>query len=304
MKKLISAAAFVLVALFLTAPARAATWAKALDAKTTSTNSAFIPTGGANNLEVLVYSASTSTSSVPVQVCARAVAATCVAMTTVSNTTSTPTYVNGPASSYLYIPATISAGTVTVEYSMNSGPRLTGWKTFAQWGVTTSTTGDVSVAAGKAAVISNSLTLAGTDSTTMTFPGTNATVARTDAAQTFTGVQTFSSPIAGNTANTVTAKATDGAITAACGTIYITKGSALGSSTLATPTTPAQDGYTLRIVSTTAYAHVVSVASGKVNGGSNTTITFTSAAIGDSVTLQAIGGVWYVVGTTGTITVS
>lgn len=303
MKKTLCAAVLAIVA-FLSTPNAEAAWAKALDAKTTSTNSAFIPTGGANNLEVLVYSASTSTSSVPIKVCARAVAATCVAMTTVSNVSSAPTLVNGPASAYLYVPATISAGTVTVEYSMNNGARLPGWKTFDQYGVATSTTGTIAVAAGKSAAVSNSLTLAGTDSTTMTFPGTNASVARIDAAQTFTGIQTFSSPIAGNTANTVTEKATNGAISAQCGTLYITKGSALGSSTLATPTTPAQDGYKLTIVSTTAYAHVVSVASGKVNGGTNTTITFTSGAIGDSVTLQAIGGVWYVIGTTGTITLT
>ena len=46
-------------------------------------------------------------------------------------------------------------------------------------------------AASKTLGISNSITLAGTDSTTMTFPSTNATIARTDAAQTFTGLQTF-----------------------------------------------------------------------------------------------------------------
>lgn len=45
--------------------------------------------------------------------------------------------------------------------------------------------------ASKTLGISNSITLAGTDSTTMTFPSTNATIARTDAAQTFTGLQTF-----------------------------------------------------------------------------------------------------------------
>jgi hypothetical protein len=44
---------------------------------------------------------------------------------------------------------------------------------------------------GKALTLNNSLTLAGTDSTTMTFPSTNATLARTDAGQTFTGSQTF-----------------------------------------------------------------------------------------------------------------
>jgi len=37
----------------------------------------------------------------------------------------------------------------------------------------------------------NSITISGTSSTTMTLPSTTATIARTDAAQTFTGVQTF-----------------------------------------------------------------------------------------------------------------
>ncbi len=46
-------------------------------------------------------------------------------------------------------------------------------------------------ASGKVLTLSNSLTLAGTDSTVITFPSTSATVARTDAAQTFTGAQTF-----------------------------------------------------------------------------------------------------------------
>lgn len=51
--------------------------------------------------------------------------------------------------------------------------------------------GAVSVTAAKTLSVSNSLTLAGTDGTTMTFPSTNATIARTDAANTFTGNQTI-----------------------------------------------------------------------------------------------------------------
>jgi hypothetical protein len=43
----------------------------------------------------------------------------------------------------------------------------------------------------KTFAVNHSLTLAGTDSTTMTFPTTSATIARTDAANTFTGTQTF-----------------------------------------------------------------------------------------------------------------
>lgn len=53
--------------------------------------------------------------------------------------------------------------------------------------------GSVSVASGKTLTASNTLTLAGTDSTTMTFPSTSATIARTDAANSFTGSQTLES---------------------------------------------------------------------------------------------------------------
>src|ERR1022692_3284449 len=55
----------------------------------------------------------------------------------------------------------------------------------------TTGTGTLTLAASKTLTASNTLTLAGTDSTTMTFPTTSATMARTDAAQTFTGLQTF-----------------------------------------------------------------------------------------------------------------
>lgn len=46
---------------------------------------------------------------------------------------------------------------------------------------------------GKTLTVNKSITLEGTDSTTITLPTTSATIARTDALQTFTGVQTFSS---------------------------------------------------------------------------------------------------------------
>ena len=44
---------------------------------------------------------------------------------------------------------------------------------------------------GKVFTVNSTLTLAGTDSTVMTFPSTSATIARTDAANTFTGHQTL-----------------------------------------------------------------------------------------------------------------
>jgi hypothetical protein len=57
------------------------------------------------------------------------------------------------------------------------------------------TSSTLTVADGKTLTASNSLTFAGTDSTTMTFPATSATIARTDASNTFTGAQTFNSTI-------------------------------------------------------------------------------------------------------------
>lgn len=55
------------------------------------------------------------------------------------------------------------------------------------------TAATLTIADNKTVTVNNTLTLAGTDSTTMTFPTTSATIARSDAANTFTGVQTFSS---------------------------------------------------------------------------------------------------------------
>jgi hypothetical protein len=57
----------------------------------------------------------------------------------------------------------------------------------------------LTVADGKTLTANNSLTLSGTDSTTMTFPSTSATVARTDAGQTFTGDQAIAGNLTLNT---------------------------------------------------------------------------------------------------------
>jgi len=155
----------------------------------------------------------------------------------------------------------------------------------------------LTIANNKTLTASNSITLAGTDGVTLTTPSTSFTAARTDAANTFTGVQTFSSvPVfSAGVRGLGAAKATDGAISMTNGTIFITKTSALGSSTVATPTATTHDYWRLRFVSTTAYAHVLTFASGKVNGGSNTTATF-GGAIGDTCEFEAYQGIWYMVG--------
>ena len=56
--------------------------------------------------------------------------------------------------------------------------------------VTITGNGTLATTSGKTATFSNTITFQGTDATVMTFPTTNATIARTDAANTFTGHQT------------------------------------------------------------------------------------------------------------------
>lgn len=83
----------------------------------------------------------------------------------------------------------------------------------------TSTSGTVTITNAKTFSVSNTLTLAGTDGTTMTFPTTSATIARTDAANTFTGVQTMTSPVI-NTSLEL-GHATENTLTAASGVLSI-----------------------------------------------------------------------------------
>ena len=72
-------------------------------------------------------------------------------------------------------------------------------------------TASLTVFNGKTVYLSNSLNLSGTDATTMTFPSSSATIARTDAAQTFTGTQTFSGVIS-STNSTASSSTSTGAL--------------------------------------------------------------------------------------------
>jgi hypothetical protein len=156
--------------------------------------------------------------------------------------------------------------------------------------ITTPATGaTLTIADGKTLTANHSLTLAGTDSTVMTFPSTSATIARTDAAQTFTGNQTVNGAVIGNVqalsgagavdvtsfATAFTSTATGNALTLANGTVgqiktiaYVAEAAGADTGVL-TPTT--RVGYS--------------------------TITFTN--VGDSVTLQYFTQGWAVIGVRG-----
>lgn len=84
--------------------------------------------------------------------------------------------------------------------------------------------------------------------------------------------------------------------------IYLTKATALTSTTLAAPT-QAQNGKKLVITSQTAAAHVITATTllgDAVTGSPHTTATF-AAFIGASITLMASDGIWNVVSSTGVV---
>jgi hypothetical protein len=74
-------------------------------------------------------------------------------------------------------------------------------------------------AAGKTLLFNNSITLAGTDAQTYTFPTTTATLARTDAGQTFTGTQAFG-VVTGTTWNGWTLNSATVSLTGTTGQTY------------------------------------------------------------------------------------
>jgi hypothetical protein len=88
-----------------------------------------------------------------------------------------------------------------------------------------------------------------------------------------------------------------GAITVAPGT-HILKGPA-GSvtMTLASPT-GAQNGYVMKLTAATAEAYTVTCTAG-FNGGSTASDVATYGAIGDSLTIEAVNGVWNVIANEG-----
>lgn len=95
---------------------------------------------------------------------------------------------------------TVPSGSAQYVFLETAGTVAGSWGKYALIGGA----GALSVTASKSASITNSLTLSGTDSTTMTFPSTSATIARTDAGQTFTGNQAATGSVTANTGGTTT----------------------------------------------------------------------------------------------------
>lgn len=143
---------------------------------------------------------------------------------------------------------------------------------------------------GKTLTVSNSLTLAGTDSTTITFPSTSASIARTDAAQTFTGSQTFSQVLTTNNAIAASSSAATVPITSKINTVT---NDAAATLTVTMTTTSAADGQVsiVRILDHSAVAQTITWVNTE---NSNTSAPTTSNG---STTLPLTVGFMYNAGT-------
>ncbi|KKL60137.1 hypothetical protein LCGC14_2208320 [marine sediment metagenome] len=84
--------------------------------------------------------------------------------------------------------------------------------------------------------------------------------------------------------------AADGALTVGKNLVHLTKSTGVLAATLAAPTNPDMNGQSVRIVSQTAQAHVIT-ATNLINGN-NDTLTW-GGAIGDFVTLYCDGGEYF-----------
>ena len=132
---------------------------------------------------------------------------------------------------------------------------------------------------GKTLTFNNSITFAGTDATVMTFPTTSATIARTDAAQTFTGVQSMTSPAI---TTGITAVGASFALINTVATTVTFAGAATTLTVGGTPTTAITHNYSTNATAT-ATTKTVNIGTAGVAGST------TNVNIGSSVASAILG---------------
>lgn len=146
--------------------------------------------------------------------------------------------------------------------------------------------GSASIASGKTLTANNTVTLAGTDGTTMTFPSTSATIARTDAGNTFTGNQIVSNGSFSLSGNISSSAWTTNGIRYAnvSGTLTDTS----SSGTVATAYTNLFGGNTIAASNITTFTNYYTTWISSPTSGSN--VTFTNRwALGLNGPLQSSG---------------
>jgi hypothetical protein len=100
-----------------------------------------------------------------------------------------------------------AAGTTVIILAAGTSATFTALTATPTWNVSYNGT---SVATGKKLTVSKTLTFDGVDGTTMTFPDTSATLARTDAPNTFTGAQTMNTIELGQASDTTLSRSSAG----------------------------------------------------------------------------------------------
>jgi len=166
---------------------------------------------------------------------------------------------------------------------------LTG-KTYNKLTITAPANGStLTILDGKTLTVNNTITLAGTDTKIYTFPTTDATIARTDAAQTFTGTQTFSTitagTISGASGTTDIALNTAATTAAASGAINIATGT--------TTTSGATGAVTVKSGTSAGASGSVTISTGNTNNATAGAINLTGGTVssgngvGGAITIQA-----------------
>lgn len=211
--------------------------------------------------------------------------ANCVGLPIIAGTTGTLSVARGGTG------ATAATGTGNVVLA--SSPSLTTPNIGAATALTVNkitftapaTGATITITDGKTLAATHSLTLAGTDGTTMTFPSTSASVARTDAAQTFAGVQTFGGPVVEG----VQALSGAGAVNVTQPVTKFTSTATGNALTLANGV----EGQLKTIVYVAEAAGADTGVLTPTNLGAGTTITFTN--VGDACILQFLGTEWWAI---------
>ena len=192
--------------------------------------------------------------------------------------------------------STFGGGTINISGGASA---IGGSLTMNNGGGSLVTTGTGSLQLGIAAT-RTTLTGAATAARTITFQDADGVPA-------YVTSQTFITPIIGVATGTslslttglregITSYTSNGAITIQSGTALIGKSSA-AAMTIAAPSTPAQDGTLLRIISSTNFAHVITFTGATLydgTTGANTTVTMT-AFIGSALEVLANNGTWLLV---------
>lgn len=141
----------------------------------------------------------------------------------------------------------------------------------------TTSTGTLTITNSKVISFSNTLTFAGTDSTTMTFPSTSATIARTDAANTFTGHQTIEG---------------------------VTTTGATGTGLLVFGTTPTLTTPVLGVATVTSLAAATNSSISMLSGTYNTIQTYTPSGAGTATLDLSKGNIHHITMPAGNITIA